>query len=51
MFKMSFKTQVKPEYQPPAPQIKMKPLENRYFGSIFSPMISVVPCSSCGHSK
>jgi hypothetical protein len=51
MFKMYIQTRVSPVYQPPAPQIKIKPLANRNLGTIFSPLVSNGPCTSCGNSK
>lgn len=51
MFKIYNHTRVKPVSQPPTPQIKMKPLANRQLGSIFVPLVSNGPCTSCGNSK
>jgi hypothetical protein len=59
MFKMYIQTSttntnttVQPTYQPPVPNIRIKPLASTVsFGSIYAPIYSNGPCSSCGNSK
>lgn len=41
-----------PAYQPPVPNISIKPLASAVvFGSVFAPLYSTGPCTSCGNSK
>lgn len=41
-----------PAYQPPVPNIRIKPLASAVvFGSVFAPLYSSGPCTSCGNSK
>ena len=39
-------------YQPPVPNISIKPLASTVvLGSVFAPLYSTGPCTSCGNSK
>ena len=45
-------TTVQPTYQPPVPNIRIKPLASSVsLASIYAPIYSNGPCSSCGNSK
>ena len=49
---MNFNVPIKPVYTPSAPNMQIKSLASPIvFGSIFGPMISKGPCTSCGSSK
>lgn len=41
-----------PTYQPPVPNIRIKPLASGVaLRSVFAPIYTTGPCSSCGNSK
>ena len=45
-------TNTQPTYKPPLPAIRIKPLASAVIlGSVYAPIYSNGPCSSCGNSK